>query len=128
MDSGTVQGGEKTMANANRRFGSHTQSSKSILELAAALLLVSLGVMFQLGELGYSHLGAGNLWFATMVAQGAWNVIAAHFEVPVVRQLLRFWPLILVCVGMGVLLVTRRGNTMRLSKVSADRRGSTYGM
>ncbi len=114
------------MAKTNRRFSSQNTGSNSMLAMVVASLLILLGVMFQLGELGYSHLSPANFWFATMVTEGVWNVVATHFDVPALQQLTRFWPLVLVAFGMGVLLVTKRGNTMGLSKVPVDQKGQDH--
>jgi hypothetical protein len=126
MNSDTFQAGEKTMAETNRRFSSQDAVSSSMLAMAAAGLLIFLGVMFQLGELGYSHLSPSNFWLATMITEGVWNVLAMHSGVPALPQLLRFWPLVLVAFGMGLLLVARRDSNMISSTVPAERRGQDH--
>jgi uncharacterized membrane protein len=126
MNSDTVHAGEETMAKTNRRFSSQNTVSNSMLAIAGSGLLILLGLMFQLGELGYSHLSPANFWFATMVTESVWNVVATHCDVPALQQLTRFWPLVLVAFGMGVLLVMKRGNTMGLSRVSAEQRGQDH--
>jgi len=114
------------MANAPRQFESQAAPTKSVVEVAAALLLISMGVVFQLGELGYSHLAPENFWFATMLAQGVWNFIVAHCDVQALQQSLRYWPLILVVFGMGILFMTKRGSSVSVRGVSLDRGGSDH--
>jgi hypothetical protein len=70
-----------------------------------------------------SHVSIG---LATMVTEGVWNVLAMHCDGPALQQLLRFWPLVLVAFGMGLLLITKRDNNMSLSKISADRRAQDH--
>lgn len=114
------------MAKTNRRFSSQDAVSSSMLAMAGASLLIFLGVMFQLGELGYSHLSPANFWLATMVTEGVWNVLAMHFDGPALQQLLRFWPLVLVAFGMGLLLINKRTNILSPSNISAERRGQDH--
>ncbi len=115
------------MAKAIRQSKTRAEGSGSILAIIGAGLLILLGVMFQLGEFGYSHLSPSNFWLAAMVAEGFWNILAMHLNVPVVGELLRYWPLVFVTFGLGLLLVMKRDSGMRLSKVSVDSRGSDYG-
>src|ERR1700733_2545044 len=126
MNSDTFQAGEKTMAETNRRFSLHDAVSSSMLAVAAAGLLIFLGVMFQLGELGYSHLSPANFWLATMVTESVWNILAMHWGGPALQQLLRFWPLVLVALGMGLLLITKRENNLSSINVSAERSGQDH--
>lgn len=115
------------MAKANRQSKAASEGSGSILAIIGAGLLIVLGVTFQLGELGYSHLSPSNFWLAAMVAEGAWNVLAMRLNVPVVGELLRYWPLVFVTFGLGLLLTMKRDNGMRLSRVSVEPRGSDHG-
>jgi hypothetical protein len=126
MNSDTLHAGATTMAKTNRRFSSQDGVSNSMLAMAGAGLLILVGVMFQLGELGYSHLSPANFWLATMVTEGVWNVLAMHCDGPALQQLLRFWPLVLVAFGMGLLLITKRDSNMSLSKISGDRRAQDH--
>ncbi|MFZ0037253.1 MAG: hypothetical protein WAK91_07535 [Candidatus Acidiferrales bacterium] len=112
------------MAKATQRFRSQDAVSNSMLAMAGAGLLIFLGVMFQLGELGYSRLSPANFWLATMVTEDVWNVLAMHFDAPAFQQLLMFWPLVFVALGMALLLVTKRGNKVSPNKVSAGSRGN----
>ncbi|HUO33586.1 MAG TPA: hypothetical protein VMU43_01210 [Candidatus Acidoferrum sp.] len=75
------------------------------LNLLGAILLILLGIVLQLSELGYGHLCLGNFWFFSMIATGLWNILAAHSSVPAAREIFSFWPLLLVCVGIAALLV-----------------------
>ena len=68
------------MVNANRQvpFGG-SFSTTSIIMLMAGLLIL-LGIVFQLGELGYGHINPANLWFVSVVTQSAWNLLGAAHE------------------------------------------------
>jgi hypothetical protein len=94
--------GEDMMVNAKtRRPFSESFSAKSIA-LVAGLLILS-GIVFQLGELGYGHVNPANLWLISVVSESAWNVLAMRANGPALDDILRFWPLMLVSLGLGIL-------------------------
>lgn len=98
------------MVNANRQvpFGG-SFSTTSIVMLMAGLLIL-LGIVFQLGELGYGHMNPANLWFVSVVTQSAWNLLAMRTNGPALEEILRWWPLALVSVGLAILLLQRERN------------------
>ena len=49
---------------------------------AGATLLILLGIVFQLGELGYGHLQSGNLWFFSTMLTDIWNILSLRLNVP----------------------------------------------
>lgn len=91
------------MANVERRaFGSSFSARATVL---AAGLLILLGTVLQLGVLGYNHLRLSNLWIFSVIAQNAWNVLAMHASGAALEQVARFWPLMLVSAGLGILML-----------------------
>ena len=90
-------------ANADRRAFSSSFSAKATW-LAAGLLIL-LGTVLQLGVLGYDHLRPSNLWPFSVIAESVWNLLAMHANGPGVDQVLRFWPLMLVSAGLGILML-----------------------
>ncbi len=92
------------MLNANRqRHFSDSLLAKTMMIVAALLIL--LGTVLQLGELGYSHISIANFWLVSMFTQSAWNLLAMHINAPAMEEVLRFWPLMLVSVGLGILML-----------------------
>ena len=83
---------------------------------AGATLLILLGVIFQLGELGYGHLQSGNLWFFSTMLMDIWNILSLRLDVPGLSELLRYWPLALVGLGLAILLATHENRTLRARK------------
>jgi hypothetical protein len=91
------------MVNAgDRAFGSSFLTKATLL---GAGLLILLGTVLQLGVLGYDHLRPSNLWFFSVFAEGVWNMLAMHVNGPALNQVLRFWPLMLVSAGLGILML-----------------------
>ena len=94
------------MVNVNRQASlSGTFSATSAMIVAAALLIL-LGIVFQLGELGLGH--AGNLWFVSMITRGLWGLLALGTNGPALGDILRFWPVALVSMGLALLMLHRR--------------------
>jgi hypothetical protein len=96
--------GEGAMANANRQRA-FTDSIAARVTVVAAGLLILLGIVFQLGQLGYGHINANNWWLISTGTQAAWSLVALHTNGPSLGEVLRFWPLILVSVGLGILML-----------------------
>lgn len=91
------------MVNAGRReLGSSFSTRATVL---GAGLLILLGTVLQLGVLGYDHVRPANLWFLSVFAEGVWNMLAAHVNGPALEQVLRFWPLMIVSAGLGILML-----------------------
>ena len=85
--------------------------------VAGAALLILLGIAFQLGELGYGHLRLDNLWLFSMMLGDIWNILSVRLNIPNAGEVLRYWPLILVGLGLAILLATQE------NRFSASRRG-----
>ena len=92
------------MVNANRqRHFSESLLAKSMM-ITAGLLIV-LGTVLQFGQLGYGHVSPANFWLVSMFTQSVWNLVAMHTNGPAMQEVLRFWPLVLVSVGLGILML-----------------------
>ena len=87
------------------------------IPVAAASLLILLGIAFQFGELGYGHLRLDNLWLFSMMLADIWNILSVRLNIPSAAEVLRYWPLILVGLGLAILLATQE------NRFSAARRG-----
>jgi hypothetical protein len=95
-----------TKANGHDRLSTRMQGAAGAALAAAALIL--LGVVFQLGELGYGHLRSEDFWLFSVLLASFWNMLAMRLNVPVMHEVMRCWPLILVCTGIAILLLSRR--------------------
>jgi hypothetical protein len=83
------------------------QATSQAAATVAASILILLGIVFQLGELGCSHLNATNLWLLHMMAENVWTLLATRFNLPALADVLSYWPLLLVGVGFGILALTK---------------------
>lgn len=113
------------MTKAERQSSFETPVSGAAILMAGAGLLILLGIVFQLGVLGYGHINISNLWLFSMLASNLWDVVAAHMNEPALHEMVRFWPLLLVCSGLAMLLALTQGN--RRLREPASRKGNTDG-
>ncbi|HXW56937.1 MAG TPA: hypothetical protein VEJ67_14395 [Candidatus Cybelea sp.] len=90
------------MANGQRAW---TDLFRARVAVVGAGLLILLGTVFQLGELGYGHINADNWWLLSTATQAVWNLLAFDVNGPALGEVLRFWPLVLVSVGLGILML-----------------------
>jgi hypothetical protein len=102
MQGKTISGGERAMANGQRAW---TNLFASRVAVVGAGLLILLGTVFQLGELGYGHIKADNWWLVSTTTQAVWSLVAFDVHGPALGQVVQFWPLILVSVGLGILML-----------------------
>lgn len=114
------------MTNPNRHLSFGASSSTATVHWIAAGLLISMGVMFQLGELGYGPLSRGNLWLIFMIAESGRRMLAV-LDGSAFEQLLQFWPLLPLGCGLAILFARRRGNRVRNSLGTATRTGDRHG-
>lgn len=91
------------MVNVDRQCTLDNSISAKSIVLAAGLLIL-LGIVLQLGVLGYGHISASSFWFFSVLTENLWNLISLHGNGSAV-QVLRFWPLVLVSVGLGILVL-----------------------
>jgi hypothetical protein len=125
MDTNQVAAGGNTMTNANRQFPIEVGFNGTRITAAAAGVLILLGVVLQLGVLGYGHFDPRNYWLFSVFVSGIWNMLALRLNAPGVQDVLQFWPLILVGSGLAVLLVsTWNGRSRALAeRNTGDRDG-----
>jgi hypothetical protein len=107
---------DTSMTNADSQSSATAMVSSARIPVAGATLLILLGIVFQLGELGYGHFRLDNIWLFSMMVTDIWNILSMHLNVPSAAELLRYWPLILVGLGLAILLATRE------NRFSASRR------
>jgi hypothetical protein len=111
------------MANQNRQFPIEINGTAAMVTVASLLIL--LGIVLQLGQLGYGHFDARNYWLFSLFASGIWNMLALQLNAPSVGDVIQLWPLLLVGTGLAVLLVSRKNGLSREASVNlaGDRHG-----
>ena len=81
--------------------------------MGGAGLLILVGLVLQLGALGYGHVQPGNIWIASTIAGSVWSMLASQLDAPWAQELATFWPLLVISMGLAILLVTRREESQR---------------
>jgi hypothetical protein len=103
-----------------------TKESASIIEttssmgfpVASATLLILFGIVFQALELTCRNLHLGNLWLLSVLASDIWNILSLHFSVPAIGDVLLYWPLVMICLGLAILLAVRENRPSCAAKDS----------
>ncbi|HEX4075709.1 MAG TPA: hypothetical protein VHX49_09950 [Candidatus Acidoferrales bacterium] len=96
------------MTNVERRAPSSTSTStSSAAATLGAAVLIFLGIVFQLCELGYAHLTTDSHWVASLLLQSLWNVLDGWVNSAAIGDSFRFWPLALVLAGCAILMSRR---------------------
>ena len=72
--------------------------------LLSAALLILLGVVLQLGALGYGPANPSHFWLISVIIGTAWHTFASHVIAPALGGHAEFWPLLLVVAGLSFLL------------------------
>jgi hypothetical protein len=121
MEGETHMAGNESMTNANPQSPSALAVSGRVFIMGGAGLLILVGLVLQLGALGYGHVQPGNIWIASTVAGSVWSMLIAQLDSPGVQALATFWPLLLVGMGLALLLVTRREESQRALSPSRER-------
>jgi hypothetical protein len=116
VDSNQVPAEGKTMTGHKNEVTLGFCNSRAATSGVIAGLLILTGIVFQLGELGYSQMSHANLWLASVLAQSVWNMLVLRGTVLALHPLLEFWPLLLVSIGLAILLTARRQGTKMLSR------------
>jgi len=93
--------------------------------MGGAGLLILVGLVLQLGALGYGHAQPGNLWIASTIVERVWSMLITLLDSPGMQELLTFWPLLLVSMGLAILLVTKGEESQRA--LSSSRGGQNHG-
>jgi hypothetical protein len=110
MERHQIQAGDETMmmmTNVERRTPSSTSTSSAAATLGAAVLIF-LGIVFQLCELGYAHLTTDSHWVASLLLQSLWSVLDGWVNSAAIGDSFRFWPLALVLAGCAVLMSRKK--------------------
>ena len=84
--------------------------------LASATLLILFGIIFQVVALTGRNLHLGNLWLLSVLASDIWNILSVHFNVPSIGDALLYWPLVMICLGLAILLAVRENRSSRAPK------------
>ena len=103
------------MKSANEIESTARTSSNKGFPVASATLLIFFGIIFQLTELACRNLRLGNLWLLSVLASDLWNILSVHFNVPSLGQILFYWPLTMICLGLAILLALRENKPSRES-------------
>jgi len=93
--------------------------------MGAAGLLVLVGLVLQLGVLGYGHFQPGNIWIVSTILERAWSMLSAQLDALGVQWLVTFWPVLLISIGLAVLIVTRGESGQRV--LSPSQGGQNHG-
>jgi hypothetical protein len=108
-----MQARGENMKSANEN-GTMTQSNSGMgFPLASATLLILFGIVFQVVELTCRNLDLGNLWLLSVLASDIWNILSVRFNVPSVGDALLYWPLVMICIGLAILLAVRENRPSR---------------
>jgi hypothetical protein len=117
--------GEASMTNSAKPSKQASLATGAGILMAGATLMILLGVVFQLAELGYGEIIPGCTWLLSLLADSLWRVVSIHMNIPSLHTILVYWPLLLVGLGCSTLLALRAGNQQLAS--SSVRTGSRYG-
>ena len=94
--------------------GPLTQASSATgYPMASATLLILFGIVFQIAELACRNLHFGNLWLLSVLASDIWNILSVHFNGPSIAEVLLYWPLVMVCLGLAIVLAVRENKSSR---------------
>ena len=111
------------MTNANQRIVTSISGSLGISAVATVLILV--GLVFQVSELGYAHVRPDNVWLVSVLASNIWNILSLRMNTSVIQDSLRFWPLLLVSLGFAIMLAGRQN---RSGSAPDNRRRGIHGL
>ena len=101
------------MTYSARNTQGSTMATGATVVMAAAGLMILLGVVFQLAELGYGQFIPGESWLVSALAKELWRVVSIHLNIPSLHLIFVYWPLLLVGLGCSTLLALRAGNIQR---------------
>jgi hypothetical protein len=87
-------------------------TSNMSFPLASATLLIASGIVFQLLEVACRNIHLGNLWLLSVLASDIWNILSVRFNLPT-GAVLFYWPLVMVCMGLAILLAIRENKPSR---------------
>jgi hypothetical protein len=125
MKRETAKPGDTNMAKANLLGPSALSLFGRVLIMGGAGLLVLVGLVLQLGALGYGHFQPSNIWIVSTILERAWSMLSAQLDALGVQWLVTFWPVLLISIGLAVLIVTRGESGQRV--LSPSQGGQNHG-
>src|SRR5579863_9409745 len=115
MERGNKKPGEASMSNSAGNGKNSKGAGAAGFLMAVAGLMILLGVVIQLAELGYGQFVPGEGWLVSLVANQLWSFVVLHTNIPALRVALEYWPLLLVGLGCSALLAMRGNAGLRTS-------------
>jgi hypothetical protein len=109
----SAKAGDITMKSTQENASVSEMTSSTGFPHASATLLILFGIVFQVLELACRNLHFGNLWLLSVLASDIWNMLSVHFNVPSFGAVLLYWPLLMICMGMAILLAVRENRPSR---------------
>jgi hypothetical protein len=109
----SAKAGDITMKSTPENASTSAATSSAGFPLASATLLILFGIVFQVVELACRNLQVGNLWLLSVLASDIWNILSMHFNVPSIGAVLLYWPLVMICLGIAILLAVRENQPAR---------------
>ena len=123
MSGSQVSAGDERMTNANQRMVTSISGPVGISAVATVIILV--GLVFQVSELGYAHVRPDNVWLFSVLASNIWNILSLRMNTSAIQDSLRFWPLLLVSLGFAIMLAARQN---RSGSASDNRKRGIHGL
>jgi hypothetical protein len=113
VNGNSAKAGESAMNSTPENASVSEATSSSGFPVASATLLILFGIVFQVVELTCRNLHFGNLWLLSVLAADIWNILSMHFNVPSIGAVLLYWPLVMICLGLAILLAVRENRPSR---------------
>jgi hypothetical protein len=121
MERDTDMAGDEIMTIVNRQAPLAPSASGRLFIMGGAGLLILVGLVLQLGTLGYGHVQPGNIWIASTIAGSVWSMLTSQLDAPWAQELATFWPLLVISMGLAILLVTRREDSQGVLSRARER-------
>jgi hypothetical protein len=113
VNGNSTKAGDNTMKGTQENAAVAEAAPNTGFPLASATLLILFGIVFQVAELACRNLHFGNLWLLSVLASDIWNMLSVHFNVPSLGSVLLYWPLVMICLGIAILLAVRENQPAR---------------
>jgi hypothetical protein len=111
-----------TSADTPAAGASATHGSGAGILMAGAGLLILLGMMAQLGELGLGPFTRDSFWIIPFLADGLWNILTVLASRTAFAAAIPFWPLALVVAGCSAIFLLKSQNSAAVAQ-ELSRRG-----
>lgn len=95
------------MTNVDRPVPSRASISSTAASVGAGVLIF-LGIVFQLCELGYVHLASDSHWVISLLLESLWSAVDGWLKSAGIGDAFLFWPLVLVLVGGAILFSKKK--------------------